>query len=157
MWPARVYVVNTYLGSPCARKRSCKGSQFFFHSLYHTHLSVNKVRGLQLNGRFQMFPTSVPKNPMIFSWSLRLKSRMCRLHTKLKKKKKRKKKKTPYGAKCWQLSSFFPDKILRSCENISCKVPKTTEIMVVMVLPCWLPAVALLLWLYPHLTSKSKL
>ena len=49
----------------------------------------------------------------------------------LKKRKERERKKNPYGAKCWQLTSLLPDKTLRSCENIPCKLPKTTQIIVV--------------------------
>lgn len=34
---------------------------FFFHVFYLTHLSINEVHGVQPNGIFQMFPTSVLK------------------------------------------------------------------------------------------------
>lgn len=70
-------MVNTDIDSPYAIGCSSKGRQgfvlawsIFFFMVYITHLSVNKPCGVQPNGIFQMFPTSVQEkkkeNPQYF-------------------------------------------------------------------------------------------
>lgn len=56
-------MVHTDLGSQCATECSRKGRQglIFLFMVYITPLSINKACGVQPNGMFQMFPTSVPK------------------------------------------------------------------------------------------------
>lgn len=122
---------------------SCRRSFFFFFFLtmvYLTHLFVNKAHGMMvcnLVARSRCFQ-QVRKKPTILFCSLRLRSRVYRLHTKLGENKEKGKAEIPGWYQ--MISPLFLDKTLRSCENnISCKGPKTTQIIVVMACPCRLP------------------
>lgn len=108
------------------------GRQVFYSLVVHIAHFINEARGMQPSGMFQMFPRVHKTRPQYFLHLYGLRAG-CTDYTLSLKKKKKRKKKTPYGAKCWPLSSFFPDKSLRSWENnTSCKVPETTQIIVVM-------------------------
>lgn len=76
------------------------------------------------------------KNPQYFLDLLGLRAGCTDYTLSFKKKKGKRRKPHMVPSVGSYLLSSQTKLLLRSCENIFCKVPKTTEIIVVMALPC---------------------